>query len=67
VAECVSAAQGRGEGNGPSSIVPVSQPQPKPPSEDESEEFVAATLKVDPQGLSGKHRKDDEKKEEQPF
>jgi hypothetical protein len=48
-------------------MVPVSQPQPKPPSEDESEEFVAAALKVDPQGLSGKRRKDDEKKEEQPF
>ena len=45
-------------------MVPVSQPQPKPPSEDESEEFVAAALKVDPQRLSGKHRKDDEKKEE---
>ena len=53
--------------DGRSSMVPVSQPQPKPPSEDESEEFVAAALKVDPQGLSGKRRKDDEKKEEQPF
>ena len=48
-------------------MVPVSQPQPKPPSADESEEFVAAALKVDPQGLSGKHPKDDEKKEEQSF
>lgn len=28
------------------------------PSEDRFEEFVAAALKVDPKGLSGKHRKD---------
>jgi len=30
------------------------------PSEVEFEEFVAAALKVDPKGLSGKHRKDDQ-------
>lgn len=29
------------------------------PTEEEFEELVAATLKVDPTGLSGKHRKGD--------
>jgi uncharacterized MAPEG superfamily protein len=29
------------------------------PSPEEFEEFVAAALKVDPKGLSGKHRKED--------
>ena len=28
------------------------------PSPEEFEEFVAAALRVDPKGLSGKHRKD---------
>lgn len=30
---------------------------PAPPSEEEFEEMVAAALKVDPKGISGKHRK----------
>jgi len=30
---------------------------PDPPTEDEFEDFVAAALKVDPKGLSGKHRR----------
>jgi len=29
----------------------------EPPSEQDFEELVAAALKVDPKGLSGKHRK----------
>jgi hypothetical protein len=33
------------------------------PTEDEFEDFVAAALKVDPKGLSGKHRKEAEKLE----
>jgi hypothetical protein len=35
----------------------------KPP-EDEFEELVAAALKVDPKGLSGKHRKEAQTAEE---
>ncbi len=31
--------------------------EPHQPTEEEFEELVAATLKVDPAGLSGKHRK----------
>jgi len=33
---------------------------PEEPAVEEFEEFVAAALKVDPKGLSGKHRKDPE-------
>jgi len=36
------------------------EPAPDPAPE-EFEEFVAAALKVDPKGLSGKHRKETEK------
>jgi len=43
--------------------VPRSQDRPKEPTEDEFEDFVAAALKVDPKGLSGKHRREDEKPE----
>jgi hypothetical protein len=38
-----------------------SNPTPNPPTEEEFEEMVAAALKVDPKGISGKHRKDDGK------
>jgi len=37
--------------------MPRSDPAPELDPED-FEEFVAATLKVDPKGLSGKHRRD---------
>jgi hypothetical protein len=34
------------------------QDQPKQPSSDEFEDFVADALKVDPKGLSEKHRRE---------
>ena len=40
--------------------MPRSEDQPPEPTPEEFEEFVAAALKVDPKGLSGKHRKQDE-------
>jgi hypothetical protein len=36
------------------------------PTEEEFEELVAAALKVDPKGLSGKHRKESPEPERQP-
>jgi len=39
---------------------------PPDPTAEQFEEFVAAALRVDPKGLSGKHRKEDEEPEEAP-
>lgn len=36
---------------------------PGKPTPEEFEEFVAAALKVDPKGLSGKHRREDDRAE----
>lgn len=41
------------------------QDESRNPSSQEFEEFVAAALKVDPKGLSGKHRKRDDPQSEQ--
>jgi hypothetical protein len=45
--------------------LPSPEDNPQPPSEEEFEEFVAAALKVDPKGLSGKHRKEDQQPDSQ--
>jgi len=42
-------------------VVKRERPVQGQPTPEEFEEFVAAALKVDPKGLSGKHRKDPEK------
>lgn len=34
--------------------------QDRPPEQPDFEDFLAATLKVDPKGLSGKHRREQE-------
>lgn len=36
----------------------------QPPSKEGFEEFVAAALRVDPKGLSGKHRREDQSQEQ---
>jgi len=44
---------------------PTASEQP-PPTPEEFEEFVAAAMKVDPKGLSGKHRRETEECEDTP-